>query len=209
MSSNRLKLNLIKPQCLFVATSRRRHLIDCSAIDVSGENINPLAAEFIYLATSAECSGPINPRTAVKGIDFVKKIKWRNYNIFAFLCIFDDFFSFCVFFVCNKQNPKILTKRLPVATTVPSGTQHHHLGHWYTGVYLRIFDPDPSNPTTFLGLCSLDDYRQSIESPMGILTFNSTEKALKFTIYYCILRLQPRQFDIWRNLSLWLQSLFT
>ena len=26
----------------------------------------------------------------------------------------------------NNKNPKILTKRLPVATTVPSGTQHHH-----------------------------------------------------------------------------------
>ena len=31
-------------------------------------------------------------------------------------------------------------------------------------VYLRIFDPGPSNPTTFLGLCSLGDYRQSIVS---------------------------------------------
>ena len=28
-------------------------------------------------------------------------------------------------------------KRPPVVTTVPSGTQRHH---WYTGLYLRIFD---------------------------------------------------------------------
>ena len=28
----------------------------------------------------------------------------------------------------NNKNPKILTKRPPVATTVPSGTQRHHVG---------------------------------------------------------------------------------
>ena len=39
------------------------------------------------------------------------------------------------------------------------------------------------------GLCSPDDYRQSIESSMGVPTFNSTEKALTFTIYDCILRI--------------------
>ena len=38
------------------------------------------------------------------------------------------------------------------------------LGHWYTRVYLRIFDPGPSNLTNFLGLCSPGDYRQSIVS---------------------------------------------
>ena len=51
----------------------------------------------------------------------------------------------------------------------------------------------PSNPTSFLGLCSPGDYRQSIESPMGIPTFNSTEKALTFTIYDCILRIWPKK----------------
>ena len=101
----------------------------------------------------------------------------------------------------NKKKPKILTKRPPVATTVPSGILHHHwgigipwytfgssiqartipqkpgkyyqqkpkifnktsvcsyhfplrhsassLGHWYTRIYLRIFDPGPCNSTTF------------------------------------------------------------
>ena len=34
----------------------------------------------------------------------------------------------------------------------------------YTRVYLWIFDPGPSNPTTFLGLCFPGDYRQSIVS---------------------------------------------
>ena len=52
------------------------------------------------------------------------------------------------------------------------------LEHWSTGVYLWIFDPGPSNPTTFLGLCSPGDYRQSIESPMGDPIFNSTERRL-------------------------------
>ena len=28
----------------------------------------------------------------------------------------------------NNKNPKILSKRPPVATTVPSGTQRHHWG---------------------------------------------------------------------------------
>ena len=30
---------------------------------------------FIYLVTSAECAWPINRPTAVKGLDFMKKIK--------------------------------------------------------------------------------------------------------------------------------------
>ena len=64
----------------------------------------------------------------------------------------------------NNKNQIFLTKRPPVATTVPSGTQRHHWEHWYTGVYHRIFDPGPSNPTTFLGLCFPGDYRQSIVS---------------------------------------------
>ena len=51
----------------------------------------------------------------------------------------------------------------------------------------------PSNPTTFLGLCSPGDYRQSIESPMGVPTFNSTEKALTFIIYDCILRIRSKK----------------
>ena len=37
------------------------------------------------------------------------------------------------------------------------------------------------------------DYRQSIESPMDVPTFNSTEKALTFNIYYCILRIRPKK----------------
>ena len=93
----------------------------------------------------------------------------------------------------NNKNHKMLTKQPPVAITVPSGTQLHH---WRVGiprVYLRIFDLGPSNPTTFLGLCSLGDYRKSIESPMSVPTFNSTEKALTSTIYDWIPRIRPKK----------------
>ena len=78
----------------------------------------------------------------------------------------------------NKKNSKIVRKRPPGEFV-------------YRGI--RFFDPVPSNPTTFLGLCSPGDYRQSIESPMGVPTFNSTEKALTFTIYDCILRIRPKR----------------
>ena len=92
----------------------------------------------------------------------------------------------------SPKNPTILTKWLPVATTVPSGTQRHP---WGIGipVYLRIFDPGPSNSTTFLRLSFFGDYRQYIESPMGVPTFNFTKKALTFTIYDCILRIRSKK----------------
>ena len=90
---------------------------------------------------------------------------------------------------------KVLTTKTSVACSHHCPLRHlaPSLGHWYTGVYLRIFDPGPSNPTTFLGLCSPGDYRQSIESPMGIPTFNSTEKALTFIIYDCSLRIRSKK----------------
>ena len=92
----------------------------------------------------------------------------------------------------------ILTKLPPVATLVWTLS----LGHWYIRVYLQIYNPGLSNPTTFLGLFSPNDYRQSIESPTGFPTFNSTEKVLKFTIYDNILKLRKKRCDIWRNLPL-------
>ena len=66
---------------------------------------------------------------------------------------------------------QVLTTKTPNFNKTAASSHHcplRHpapsLGHWYTGVYLRIFDPGPSNPTTFLGLCSPGDYRQSIVS---------------------------------------------
>ena len=88
----------------------------------------------------------------------------------------------------DNKNPTILAKRPAVATTVPSGTQGHR-SLVYQGIRLHLRSR-PSNPTTFMGLCFLSDYRQSIKSPMVVPTFNSTEKVLKFTIYDCMLRLR-------------------
>ena len=51
------------------------------------------------------------------------------------------------------------------------------------------------------GLCSPGDYRQSIQSPMGVPTFNSTEKALTFTIYDCILRIRPKKVCYLKKVS--------
>ena len=108
-----------------------------------------------------------------------------------------------VFFVCGKptdrpasiinKNPKIVIKTATCSYHCPLRHPAPSLGHWYTGVYLWIFIPGTSNPTTFLGLWIPGDYRQSIESSMCIPTFNSTEKALKFNIYDCILRLRPKK----------------
>ena len=93
----------------------------------------------------------------------------------------------------NNKNTNILTKR--------QHNSHHFLHrqpapllwHRYTEVYLRIFDTGTSNPTSFLGLCSPGANRQSIESPMGVPTFTTTEKALTFTTYDCILRIRPKK----------------
>ena len=119
----------------------------------------------------------------------MKMMKLRYFCIFMYIWWLLKFLG--VFFVCviNNKTHTILTKRPPVATTVPSGI----IGALVYRVYLRIFDSGPSNPTTFLGLCSPGDYRQSIESSMGVPTFNSTEKSLAFTIYDCILIIRPKE----------------
>ena len=148
-------------------------------------------------------------------------------NIFAFLCIFDGFFNFWrCFFVESLPNTVVLpelsnwsaSKALQVLTTKTphfyktAACSHHcalrhsapSLGHWWTGVYLRIFNPGPSNSTTFLRLCSSGDYKQSIvESSMSVPTFKSTEKALTFTIYDCILKIRLKMCVIWWKIGLW------
>ena len=49
---------------------------------------NPLTAEFIHLATSAECARQIYLPTAVKGIDFViNKIMMKLQYFFIFIYI--------------------------------------------------------------------------------------------------------------------------
>ena len=71
----------------------------------------------------------------------------------------------------NNKKPQNFNKPAACSHHCPLRHPAQSLGHWYTGVYLRIFDSGPSNPTTFLGLCSPGDYRQSIQSPMGVPIF--------------------------------------
>ena len=81
----------------------------------------------------------------------------------------------------------------PVATTFPSGIQRHH---WVIGIPGYTFESSiltRAIPPLLLGLCSPGDYRQSLKSLMDVPTFNSTDKALKFTIYDYILRLNPEK----------------
>ena len=85
-----------------------------------------------------------------------------------------------------------LTERLTVATADLSGTQRIHWGIGVPGI-LSDFRSSPSSPTTFLGLCSLGDYRQCIESPLIGPAFNSTEIGLTFTIYDCVLTLRSKK----------------
>ena len=92
-----------------------------------------------------------------------------------------------------QQKPQHFNKMAACNHHCPLRNPAPSLGNWYTEVYLRIFDPGPSDPTTFLGLCSPGDYMQSIESSVGVPTFNSTEKAHTFTIYDCILRIRPKK----------------
>ena len=147
-----------------------------------------------------------------------------NLQYFAFLCIFDGFLNCWGVFVFAEslskpvakrelsnwsvskawqvltKKIKILRKRPAVATCLLMHAAPT-FGNWFTGVYLRIIYLGPSNHTTFQGLCSPGDYRQSIESPVGVPTFNSTEKALIFTIYDCILRTRPQICVILRKLT--------
>ena len=90
--------------------------------------------------------------------------------------------------VINKRTI-ILTRRPPVDTTVPSGTERHH---WLIGIPgipsdLRLM---PEQSHYLSGALLVGDYRQSIESPICVPTFNSTEIALRFTIYDYILILR-------------------
>ena len=81
---------------------------------------------------------------------------------------FDGFLNFWVFLCGKLTNCQVLTRK-PHNFNKMVACSHHcllrhpapSLGHWYTGVYLRIFDPGPSNPTTFLRFCSPGNYRQS------------------------------------------------
>ena len=80
----------------------------------------------------------------------------------------------------QQKKSKILTKRLPVATIVPAGTNTVIGALVYRGIPSDLRSR-PEQSHIFLGLCSPGDYRKSIESPMGEPIFNSIEKVTQFT----------------------------
>ena len=47
-----------------------------------------------------------------------------------------------------KQKPHNFNKTVACSQHCPLRHPAPSLGHWYTGVYLRFFDPGSSNPTT-------------------------------------------------------------
>ena len=60
----------------------------------------------------------------------------------------------------------------------------------------------PEQSPTFLGLCSPDDYSQSIESSMGVPTFNCKEEVHKFTMNDYILRLRKKVWFFIKSIPL-------
>ena len=83
-----------------------------------------------------------------------------------------------------------------VATTVTSGTNTVIGALVYQGMPSDLRSmPEQSHylPGALLPPVTT---RRSIESQTGVPTFNSTEKTLKFTIYYYILILQQKRCDI-------------
>ena len=75
------------------------------------------------------------------------------------------------------------------------------LRHWYTGVYLRIFDSGPRNPTIFLGLYSRGDYRQSIESPRGVPPSTPQKSRIHSLFMIVFWEYCQKRCVIWWNLT--------
>ena len=141
-------------------------------------------------------------------------MKMMNLQCFAFLCLFDGFLNFwgCFFWkltkpcrhartfqlvsqqsllTINNKGPNILTKRPPVATTVPSCTQRYPRALVYRGIPSDL-SSRPEQPHHLPGAL-LPRWLQAVyRVSNGRPTFNSTEKALTFTIYDCVLRIRPK-----------------
>ena len=141
-----------------------------------------LAEEFIC----AECAGPINRLTAFKGLHFMKNLIRWNHNTLEFLCTFGGFLNVGWCFSSGKLDT-CKTVQKPEATSATSGTNTvigalaYLVIPYESTIQFRAI-PSPSWALLF------GDYRQPIESPMGVIAFNSTENALKFTTYNHILR---------------------
>ena len=117
----------------------------------------------------------------VQRANFHKKLKIQRANFhqqmaifLAYLCIFHGWLlKFCVV-IQNPQNFTIIAAL--VYRGIPSDLRSR-----------------PQQSHRIPGALLLGDYRQSIESSMGVPTFNSTEKALTFTVSDCILRIPPKK----------------
>ena len=128
------------------------------------------------------CAGSSNRPTAVKGIDFVKKMKNDEITIFLNFMYISRLLSFLLaLFVESLRNQiitksNILTKRPPVATTVPL---------WHEHCYWGIAKPDilsdlrsrPEKSNHLFGAL-LPRWLQAVSN--GRPTFNSTEETFKF-----------------------------
>ena len=93
----------------------------------------------------------------------------------------------------NNKNPKILTKRPPVATTFPSGTQRHHWGSGilgYTfGSSIQAWAIPPPSWGSAASVTTGSLYSLQWASPPSTLQ----KRHLHSLFYYCILRIRPKQ----------------
>ena len=79
-----------------------------------------------------------------------------------------------------------------MAITIPSGMNTIIGALVYRGIPSDLRSR-PKQSHHLPGALLPSEYRQSIESPMDVPTFNSTENALKFIVYNYILRLWQKK----------------
>ena len=167
------------------------------------------------------------PAYDVQRANFHKKWKWWIYNIFCnFMYIWWLLKCLEVFFCgkltkpcrlartfqlvsqqslasINNKISTLLTKRLPVVTTVPSGTQRHHWGIGILGVYLRILYPGLSNPTTFLG-SAFPATTSSLYSLQWAFPPSTLQKRRLHSLFMIVFwEYGQKRSVIWPKLALW------
>ena len=108
----------------------------------------------------------------------------------------------------NNKNPTILTKRLPVVTTVPSGTQHHHygigiLGYTFGSSIQARAIPSPSWGSAFRLLQAA--YRVA----MGVPPSTLQKRRLHSLFMIVFWEYGQKRCVNWRKLSLLTPNLFS
>ena len=123
-----------------------------------------------------------------------------------------------VFFVeslpnMKNKNSQILTKRSPVAITVPSGTQRHHWGIGIPALYRGIHSDLRSRPeqSHHLPGALLSQWVQAVyrvsngRSPPSIL-----QKRRLHSLFMIVFGEYGKQICVtWRKLALWTSNLFS